>query len=104
MSIADSAIAAARTVVIEIAYWLKASAERLDVVKTSWKLISEELKQLLELTSATSSGLANVTSTQLYIAAPCCAVSMTCIVRLSPTLNVTFAGRGTCGRQKDPLY
>lgn len=40
-----------------------AAAERLDVVKTSWKLMSEELKQFEAFTCGTSSGSANVTST-----------------------------------------
>ncbi len=39
------------------------AADRLVVVKTSWKLRSEELKQFEELTSATWWGSANVMST-----------------------------------------
>jgi len=62
----------------------------------------DELKQLEELTSATSAGSAKVISTQLYKEAPCKATSTTCIVALSPTLTLAFTGKGTWGRQIVP--
>jgi len=65
------------------------------VVKTSSNPISELLKQFVSLTSGTSSGSANVMSTQLNSAAPWTAVSITCMVALSPTLTEAFAGNGT---------
>jgi len=66
--------------------------------------ISDELKQFVSFTSATSLGSANVMSTQLNKLAPCTAVSTTWMVALSPALTVVLAGRGTCGRQKVPGY
>jgi hypothetical protein len=37
-------------------------------------------------------------------AAPWTAVSTTCMVALSPTFTVVFAGSGTCGKQNVPGY
>src|SRR5271163_1841705 len=75
-----------------------------EVVNTSSNPISELLKQFVSFTSGTSSGFANVMSTQLYNEAPWTAVSMIWIVALSPTLPDAVTGSGTCGRQKVPGY
>src|SRR5271170_1776327 len=75
-----------------------------EVVNTSSNPISELLKQFVSFTSGTSSGFANVMSTQLYNEAPWTAVSMTWIVALSPILTDALTGSGTCGRQKVPGY